>query len=102
MACRLFAAGAVALALSGCAGDPVRLVETIEVPVIVERPVLPPSSLTDPIPRPATVFVGPDDPTFAVGLSAGGATFVKDLISRDAALREWAEEAAAVDSAAGP
>ena len=101
MACRLFAAAA-ALMLAGCAGDPIEIVRTVEVPVVVDRPVLPPASLTDPIPRPAVVFVDPSDPTFAVGLSQGGATFVKDLISRDAALREWAEEAAAVDSAAGP
>ena len=95
MACRLFAAGAVALALAGCTGDPVRLVETIEVPVVVERPVLPPDELTRPIDRPAEVFVGPDDPTFAVGLSRGGAQFMKTLVSRDAALREWVEAARA-------
>lgn len=92
MACRLLAAAA-ALTLGACAGDPIEIVRTVEVPVVVDRPVLPPASLTDPIPRPATVFVDPS--AAVVGLSQGGATFVKDLISRDAALREWAEEAAA-------
>ena len=94
MADRLFATAALAMVLAGCTSDRVRLVETVEVPVVVERPVLPPAELTEPIERPATVFVGSDDPAVRVCLNAGGATFVKDLISRDAALRQWGNGAA--------
>ena len=85
---------AAALALGACAGAPIESVRTVDVPVVVERPVLPPVELTAPIDRPAEVFVGADDPTFAIGLSRSGATFVKDLITRDAALRRWVEEVA--------
>ena len=95
MASRLFAITALGMALAACAGDPVCVVETVDVPIVVERPVLPPNALIEPIERPADVFVGADDPAVRVCLNAGGATFVKNLVSRDAALRNWVEEVAA-------
>ena len=95
MACRLLAITALAMTLAACAGDPVRVVETVDVPIVVERPVLPLHALIEPIERPADVFVGPGDPAVRVCLNAGGATFVKNLVSRDVALRDWVEEVAA-------
>ena len=95
MACRLFAVTALGVTLAACAGDPVRVVETVDVPIVVERPVLPPDVLIEPIERPADVFVGPGDPAVRVCLNAGGATFVKNLVSRDVALRDWVEEVTA-------
>ena len=95
MACRLFATTALGMTSPACAGDPMRVVETVDVPIVVERPVLPPDALIEPIERPGDIFVGRNDPAVRVCLYAGGATFVKNLVSRDVVLRDWVGEVTA-------
>ena len=100
----LLTAAAIGLVLSGCAGQTRTVVETIDVPVVVDRPVLPPEALTAPIERPDEIFVDPNDAAAVIGLNRDGSTFVKEMIARLAALSRWAEEARRpeVDSPASP
>ena len=87
---RLLTAAALGALLAGCAGQTRTVIETIDVPMVVDRPVLPPESLTAPIDRPDEIFVNPADPTAVIGLNSDGSTFVKALIARVAAIQRWA------------
>ena len=76
-----------ALLSAGCASEPQRIVDTVEVRVPVEQLVLPPAELTEPVPRPESVFVAPPDAV--IGLTEAGVTYLKRLISDRAALGAW-------------